>query len=69
MVSFTDGDTLYIDVASQRFALQKRLAELPQFPITESNAERLVGNWLNRGSGRSNPYLETTVGPVITDAV
>ena len=57
----------HIDVASQRFALQKKLAELPQFPVTEETAVKLIDSIdrINRSSYNERPFLNALVGPVM----
>ncbi len=54
-----------VAVASQRFALQRKLAELPQFPVTQETAKKLE-DAVDRiaASGKVN-MAETTLGPVI----
>lgn len=52
-------------MASQRFALQRKLAELPQFPVTEKTAANLADaiDKINRYS--TGDVAETTLGPII----
>ena len=57
----------HINVASQKFALQRKLAELPQFPVTEETAAKLIDSIdrINRSRYNERPFLNTLVGPVM----
>ena len=52
-------------MASQRFALQRKLAELPQFPVTEKTAANLADALDRINASATGSIAETTLGPVV----
>ena len=52
-------------MASQKFALQRKLAELPQFPVTEKTAANLEDAIDKINRANTDDVAETTLGPVI----
>ena len=52
-------------MASQKFALQRKLAELPQFPVTEKTAAKLEDAIDKINRANTDDVAETTLGPVI----
>ena len=55
-------------MASQRFALQRKLAELPQFPVTAETADHLADAINRINIANTGDVAETAVGPVINTA-
>lgn len=52
-------------MARQRFAVQRKLAELPQFPVTEETAAKLAYALDRINRGTYGGVDETTLGPVL----